>query len=99
VKLRVGQTLHSTVDDVTVVVIRAPEDDLAVTYGGADMTEGKPEAAGEGAPAGEGVLLGKRYADEGVGIELLCTKPGQGTLAVNGTPLPLKEAKPLPASD
>ena len=98
-KLRVGQTLHSTVDDATVVVIRTPEDDLSVTYGGAEMSDRKPDAPGDGAPAGEGLLLGKRYADDGVGIELLCTKPGQGTLAVGGTPLPLKEAKPLPASD
>lgn len=32
-------------------------------------------------------------------MEVLCTKPGQGTLALNGVPLPLKAAKPLPASD
>jgi hypothetical protein len=30
---------------------------------------------------------------------VLVTKPGQGTLALGGEPLVLKEAKPLPASD
>ena len=43
--------------------------------------------------------MGKRYADERIGLELLCTKPGQGTIAVNGVPLPLCGPKLLPASD
>jgi hypothetical protein len=30
---------------------------------------------------------------------VLVTKPGKGALALDGQPLPLKEAKPLPASD
>jgi hypothetical protein len=34
-----------------------------------------------------------------VGQTLLVTKPGTGTLAVNGTPLPQKGAEPLPGSD
>ena len=46
-----------------------------------------------------GTLMGKRYVDAVGSFELLCVKPGKGTLAVNGTPLQLKEAKPLPASD
>ncbi|HEV7864070.1 MAG TPA: hypothetical protein VGR20_15265 [Acidimicrobiia bacterium] len=44
-------------------------------------------------------LLGKRYADEALGLELLCTKAGAGGLFVNGAPLGRKEAKPLPSSD
>ena len=102
-KLRAGQTLHSGVDEATVVVIRAPQDDVTVTYGGAAMLTDKPTdkaSATAGAATGsDGLLLGKRYANEDLGIELLCTKPGAGTLEVNGVPLPLKEAKPLPASD
>jgi hypothetical protein len=43
--------------------------------------------------------MGKRYADEQIGLELLCTKPGQGTIAVNGVPLTLVGPKLLPASD
>ncbi len=102
-KPRVGQTLTSTVDATTVVVMRCPDSDLEITCGGAAMVDPKASPAdvvGVPDPARmDGSQLGKRYADDGVGLELLCTKAGQGTLAVNGIPLPLKSAKPLPASD
>jgi hypothetical protein len=48
---------------------------------------------------GDGPLLGKRYADDELGLELLCTRPGEGGLTVDGGTVPLKGAKPLPASD
>jgi hypothetical protein len=100
---RVGQMLASTVDSTTVIVVRCPEDELEITCGGLAMTDAKgPGAAPTGTADPElmgGSLLGKRYADEKHGLELLCTKAGQGTLAVNGVPLPLKSPKPLPASD
>jgi hypothetical protein len=64
-----------------------------------------PKGGGE-APGGTtdpgqltGTLLGKRYACDELGLELLCTKPGQGTIAVNGVPLVQLGPKPLPASD
>ncbi|MYQ35425.1 hypothetical protein [Streptomyces sp. SID4956] len=101
-KPRVGQTLASTVDATAVIVVRAPETDVSITCGGADMVDSKagPATAGTADPAQmEGTQLGKRYADDDLGIELLCTKAGQGTLAVDGRPLPIKGAKPLPASD
>jgi hypothetical protein len=47
----------------------------------------------------EGTMLGKRYVHEATGLELLCTRPGEGSLAGGGVALPLKEAKPLPSSD
>ncbi|MFJ9127719.1 hypothetical protein ACIRJS_26835 [Streptomyces sp. NPDC102340] len=100
-KPRVGQTLVSAVDTTTVIVIRWPDGELEVTCGGTPMADGRESGAGgvpDPAQMG-GSLLGKRYADDEYGVELLCTKPGPGTLAVNGTPLPLKSAKPLPASD
>jgi hypothetical protein len=46
-----------------------------------------------------GSLIGKRFADPESGLELLVTKAGEGSLAVNGVTVPLKEAKPLPSSD
>jgi hypothetical protein len=46
-----------------------------------------------------GTTLGKRYVDESSGLEVLCTKAGTGTLTLDGTPLTLQGAKPLPASD
>src|SRR5215218_2242473 len=102
-KLRVGQMLSSPVDTVTVVVVRAPDADVELTSAGVPLYDAK---VGDAAPEGEadpaqldGTQIGKRYADEELGLELLCTKPGKGTLAVNGTPVPLRDAKPLPASD
>lgn len=106
-KPRVGQTLVSTVDTTTVIVVRWPDRELEVTCGGAPMVDARDPGAGADADAGGtadpaqmgGSQLGKRYADDEHGVELLCAKPGPGTLAVEGTPLPLKSAKPLPASD
>ena len=46
-----------------------------------------------------GTLLGKRYTDDDGTVEILCTKPGAGTLTFDGQALTLKESKPLPASD
>ncbi len=45
-----------------------------------------------------GAVMGKRYVDDSA-AEVLVTKAGAGTLSVGSTPLALKEAKPLPASD
>jgi hypothetical protein len=44
-------------------------------------------------------LLGKRYVSAGVGLELLCVKPGEGPLRCNGVELPYAVSKPLPSSD
>ena len=60
---------------------------------GATVTgELSPEASG-------GTQMGKRYADTEDSIEILCTKPGEGSLGLGNALLDLKEAKPLPASD
>jgi hypothetical protein len=103
VKPSIGQTLASTVDATTVVVVRWPDADLDVTCGGAPMVDPKGPDAGTAheldATRAAGTQLGKRYVADDLGVELLCTKAGSGTLAVNGTALELKTAKPLPASD
>jgi hypothetical protein len=101
VRLTVGQTLVSTVDQTTVIVVRAPEGEAALTCGGVEMVDAKGERpAHEADPTQQdGTLLGKRYADEAAGLELLCSKAGTGTLAYAGAPLPVKDAKALPASD
>ena len=61
--------------------------------GGAAPSDGGPQ---EG--VADGNLIGKRYVDD-QGAEVLVTKAGAGTLSVGSTPLTIKEAKPLPASD
>ena len=47
----------------------------------------------------DGTQVGKRYADDEVGLEVLCTKAGSGSLSLGLDPLPVKGAKPLPSSD
>ena len=101
-KAQIGQTLASTVDATTVVVIRWPNADVELTCGGVAMVEPGERGVTTGQPdpaQSEGTQLGKRYAAEELGIELLCTKAGTGTLAAAGTPLARKAPKPLPASD
>jgi hypothetical protein len=100
--LRPGQKLHSAVCDAQVVVVRAPSDEVDVACGGAPLLadgEEAPAGAALDASLGDGPVIGKRYADEELGIELLCTRAGTGALTVNGAVLPIKGAKPLPASD
>ncbi|MEO3787580.1 hypothetical protein ABGB12_29995 [Actinocorallia sp. B10E7] len=102
-KLSPGQQVASAVDGTRMIVVRAPDDDVVLTCGGPAMVDPADAGTGEGGAADpalqDGTLLGKRYTHEGLGLELLCTKPGQGTVAVDGEPLKIKESKPLPASD
>lgn len=96
-----GSRLQSQVCDTQVIVVRSADglDDLRA--GGAPMIP-----IGDDADAtlslddslADGNLMGKRYVDEG-GAEVLVTKAGKGTLSIGATPLSIKEAKPLPASD
>lgn len=101
-ELKAGKKLHSAVCEAQVVVVLAPSTEVEIGCGGAPMLADGEEA--EGAPAlddslGDAPLLGKRYADEEIGIELLCTRAGTGALTVDGKLLLLKGAKPLPSSD
>ena len=43
--------------------------------------------------------MGKRYSNDELGLEVLCTKAGEGSISVGETLLDVKGAKPLPASD
>ena len=45
------------------------------------------------------VIVVKRSVDPDETVEVLCTKPGAGSLGSGDALLDLKEAKPLPASD
>jgi len=99
--LKAGGRLKSAVCDTQVMVIAAPAGDVALTCGGAALVEVSSTAA-RGAIHPEhknGTQIGKRYVNADGTLELLCTKPGEGSLAVGGAPLKLKEAKALPSSD
>lgn len=99
--LKPGMRLRSTVCSTEVVVVRPPTAPVELRCGGAPMAipGPQPPAPAATAPGGPGTQLGKRYADEARGLELLCTKPGPGILSIGATPLPLKDTKPLPSSD
>ena len=100
-ELKPGTRLRSQVCSAEVIVVKAPAGAVDLCCGGAPLVA--IDAAVDAHPIADahrgGTLLGKRYADEDSGIELLCTKAGEGSLSLDGAPLPLKEAKPLPSSD
>ena len=99
-RLRPGDQLASTVCTTRVVVIRVPADSQAlIECGGSPMVPGTP--GGQPSPGGPdaATLIGKRYVDVTESVELLCTSAGTGALTCDGTPMTVKAAKPLPASD
>ena len=99
-----GTRLQSQVCDTQVIVVRASEalDDLRI--GGAPAVPLDAESTAKDTEytlddtLAAGTLMGKRYIDT-TGAEVLVTKAGKGTLCIGTTPLTIKEAKPLPASD
>lgn len=96
--MKPGTKLKSTVCDTEVMVIRGT--DAVVECGGAPMTEEKPAQLGTLSPDFTGgTMMGKRYVDEAGTVELLCVKPGKGSLSIGGVALQIKDAKPLPSSD
>ncbi len=99
--LKAGARLKSAVCDTQVMVIALPAGDVALTCGGAPMLEPASTAARTAIHPEHknGTQIGKRYVNADGTLELLCTKPGEGSLAVAGTKLVLKEAKALPSSD
>ncbi len=104
-KLRPGLKLQSPVTETQLVVVRAPDAEVELAAGGVPLAEDGAEPAGGPSTgvgldaSGEGPKLGKRYADDELGLELLCTRAGEGALTVDGRPLLEKGAKPLPSSD
>lgn len=101
-RLKTGSRLKSAVCNTQVMVVAAPDADVELACGGHPMLD----AAATPAPglvlspdAAKGTMLGKRYVNEDGKLELLCIKPGEGSLTLAGAALVLKEAKPLPSSD
>lgn len=96
--LKAGARFKSAVSETQVMVVKAPAGDFALACGGAAMV-GPNDAAPGGTPGEGEALIGKRYVNADESVEFLCTKGGKGTLALNGTPLEIKQAKQLPSSD
>ena len=96
--MKPGTRLKSAACDTEVMVIRCGIG--SIECGGAPMGEARAaEAAPLSADFSAGTLMGKRYVDAAGAYELLCVKPGKGSLGVAGAALVVKDAKPLPASD
>lgn len=103
-KLGPGTRLRSSMSDTEVIVVRMGGDDVELTCGAVPMVSAAEAGQADGAGPVEAdrtgrTELGKRYVDEEVGLEVLCTKPGEGLLANRGRPLTMKKAKSLPSSD
>jgi hypothetical protein len=101
-ELKPGSRWKSATCASEVVVVRPPKSSVTLECGGHAMVSAGseiPDSAEVADGHANGTAAGKRYFDVESGIEVLGTKPGKGSLAVDGRPLQLKEAKPLPASD
>ncbi len=101
-QLKAGSRLKSAVCDTEVMVVKAPGGEVDLRCGGAPMVDlggDVPGGLSLSDDAAEGTQMGKRYVDEGESLELLCTKPGKGSLGAGDALLAVKGAKPLPSSD
>ncbi|SER17856.1 hypothetical protein SAMN04488038_11850 [Solimonas aquatica] len=98
--LKAGSRFKSAVCDTQVMLVKAPAGEHVLSCGGVEMIA--PTATGGGTPAPEfagGTMIGKRYVNADESLEVLCTKGGAGSLALNGEALQVKQAKQLPSSD
>ncbi len=100
-ELKAGARLKSATCTTEVIVVKSPGGHVDVRCGGQPMVPAAEnvERTAPAPGAALGTALGKRYVNADETLEILCTKAGEGSLAVAETPLSLKEAKPLPASD
>jgi len=102
VELKAGSRFRSTVCGTQMVVVRAPTEPGELFCGGHPVIaideEPAPGLTVDPDHAG-GTAMGKRYVDGDGRIEVLVTRPGVGSLALDGVALAVKDAKPLPASD
>jgi hypothetical protein len=100
--IRSGERLRSAVCETQVIVIKAPDGDVDVRCGGTGMLALEAPVAQPSEPTPAltgGSKLGKRYESRDLGLEVLVTNAGAGTLSVGDEALAMKEAKKLPSSD
>lgn len=96
--MKAGTKLKSAVCDTEVMVIKLGTG--TIECGGAPIVEDRAGDKVAIDPAfAEGTKMGKRYTDAAATFEMLCVKPGAGSLSIDGAACQLKDAKPLPSSD
>jgi len=101
-EVKAGSRLRSATDATEVVVVKVTSGEVDLRFGGHPMVPiGQEPPAGLVPESGleTGTQVGKRYAEESTGIEVLCTKAGPGSLSLGAEPLTIKGAKALPSSD
>lgn len=100
-ELKPGSRWKSAACKTEVVVVRPPKISVTLECGGHAMVPAAetPGTALLSADHSGGSMTGKRYIDGESGLEVLVAKAGEGSLAANGRPMPVKEAKALPSSD
>ena len=100
-QLKPGTRLKSSVCATEMIIVRAPAVDVDLRCGGhavGPLSEDGPAVEIDPLHS-SGSAIGKRYADEELGLEVLITKAGDGSLSIGDAPMLLKDAKPLPSSD
>jgi hypothetical protein len=101
-ELKPGARLRSSVCNTEAMVVLTPSGDVDLKCGGAPMIVlgSEPEAGVSiSADFSDGTQVGKRYVSEAGDLEVLCTKPGDGSISLGEAALQVKGAKPLPSSD
>ena len=102
INVKPGTRLLSAVCSTELIAVKAPGGEVELTIGGVPPVTATADRVGDGSVLdgfGGGSLMGKRYVDAAGQYELLCVKPGKGSLSVDGVALVVKDAKPLPSSD
>jgi hypothetical protein len=102
VDLKVGGRYRSAVCATEIVVVRCAAGLSADLRCGGAPVIGHADPRSDAAPMAPfdgGTVLGKRYVDPDLGLEILCSKGGDGALSIGDVVLLLKDAKPLPSSD
>lgn len=97
--LAAGKRLKSAVCTAEIMVIAAPDGDVDIRCGGTPMAEGDGNGGSVDPDYAEGCAIGKRYVNDDGTLEVLCVKPGDGSLAIGGQALAVKDAKKLPKTD
>ncbi|ODU07720.1 MAG: hypothetical protein ABS81_00615 [Pseudonocardia sp. SCN 72-86] len=99
--LRIGAKFVSRTCSTQVVVVRAPAQPVDLRCGGVAMTTPAVPAVQVGLQPGYtgGTVVGKRYVAPEIGLEVMCVRAGDGSVAVGSRLLELKSATPLPTSD
>jgi len=102
-RLTTGERLQSTACTTEIIVIKGVAEDVDLRCGGSPMVpssaEGNGQTADLSADFSGGSLLGKRYGLASVGLEVLVTKPGDGTLSLGDEALAMEMPRELPSSD